>query len=94
MGPVAEKIREKLQRSFAPDQLDIIDDSARHAGHGGARPEGETHFNVTIVSTAFAGVGRLDRQRRVYAVLAAELDGPVHALQVRALAPGEAGQAR
>ena len=89
MGPVAERLRDKLQQSFEPERLDITDDSARHAGHSGARPEGETHFTVTIVSPAFAGVSRIERQRRVYGVLADELAGPVHALSVKALAPGE-----
>ncbi len=89
MGPVAERLRDKLQQGFEPEQLEITDDSARHAGHRGASPEGESHFSVTIVSPAFAGLSRVERQRRVYAALAEELAGPVHALSVKALAPGE-----
>lgn len=89
MGPVAERLRDKLQQSFDPERLEVTDDSARHAGHSGARPEGETHFTVLIVSPAFSGVSRVERQRRVYGVLAEELAGPVHALSVKALAPGE-----
>jgi BolA protein len=89
MGPVAERLRDKLQRGFEPERLDIVDDSARHAGHRAARPEGESHFSVTIVSPAFQGLSRVERQRRVYAALAEELSGPVHALSVKALAPGE-----
>ena len=89
MGPVAERLRLKLERGFSPERLEIVDDSARHAGHSGSRPGGESHFNVTIVSPAFAGVGRVERQRRVYGVLAEELAGPVHALSLKALAPGE-----
>lgn len=90
MGSVAETIRRKLEAAFAPRRLAVIDESARHAGHAGARPEGETHFRVEIVADAFAGLGRLERQRRVNAALAAELAGPVHALSIRALAPDEA----
>ena len=89
MGRVADRMRDALQRSFEPERLDITDDSARHAGHAGAHPEGESHFTVTIVSAAFAGMPRIQRQRRVYAVLSDELAGPVHALSLKALAPGE-----
>ena len=79
---MAERIRGKLQAAFAPERLVVTDDSARHAGHAGARPGGETHFTVEIVSPAFAGLSRIEAQRRVYAVLAEELAGPVHALSV------------
>ena len=89
MGSVAQRVREKLQLALAPQRLDVVDDSARHSGHAGAGDAGESHFNVTIVSPAFAGMSRIDRQRRVYAILAEELAGPVHALQLSALAPGE-----
>jgi BolA protein len=85
----AARIRRKLEGAFTPLRLEIIDDSHRHAGHAGARPEGETHFNVTIVSDAFTGVSRVERQRRVYAVLAEELRERVHALQLKTLAPSE-----
>ena len=91
MGAVSEIIREKLSHAFRPERLEIEDDSARHHGHGGARPGGESHFNVVIESAAFQGVGRVQRQRAVYAALKDELEGPVHALSVKALAPGEAG---
>ena len=67
---VAETIREKLTAAFAPAALSVEDESAKHAGHAGARPGGETHFNVRIVSDAFEGVSRVERQRRVYAALA------------------------
>ena len=89
MGSVAQRLREKLQHELQPQRLEITDDSALHAGHAHARPDGESHFRITIVSPAFAGVGRVERQRRVYAILAEELAGPVHALQLTALAPGE-----
>ena len=93
-GPVARALRAKLTAAFAPIELVIEDDSARHAGHhheGGidGRPGGESHFNVRIVSAAFAGQGRIARQRAINACLADELAGPVHALSVKALAPGE-----
>jgi BolA protein len=81
---VAERIRSKLEAAFAPVRLSVVDDSERHKGHAGHRPEGETHFNVEIVSAAFAGLSRVERQRKVYAALAEELAGPVHALSVAA----------
>lgn len=89
MASVTDLIRDKLTRAFAPSRLEVVDDSARHAGHAGAREGGESHFNVVIEAPAFAGVGRVARQRQVHAVLAEELAGPVHALSVKALAPGE-----
>lgn len=86
-GPVAAAMREKLTAAFAPVRLVIDDDSARHAGHSGAsRPDGragETHFNIEIVSAAFAGMTRVAQQRAVYGVLAQELAGPVHALALK-----------
>ncbi|MEQ8345596.1 MAG: BolA family protein [Sneathiellaceae bacterium] len=90
---VADSIEEKLRRAFAPDHLSVIDESAAHAGHAGVAEMGgaaqETHFQVHIVSAAFEGKPRLDRQRAINAVLAEELAGPVHALSIRAKAPGE-----
>jgi BolA protein len=90
MATVADGMRKKLQSAFAPSALDVIDDSASHAGHSGARAGGESHFTVKITSAAFAGVPRLQRQRQVYAALADDLAGPVHALSVQARAPDEA----
>jgi BolA protein len=86
---IADTMTQKLTARFAPIRLDITDDSARHAGHAGARPGGETHFSVVIVSAAFAGLGRVARQRLVYETLATELAGGVHALALTTLAPGE-----
>lgn len=86
---VAAAMRKKLTASFAPSRLDIVDESHRHAGHAGARPEGETHFAVTIVSGAFGGLGRVARQRLVYQALAELLATRVHALSLQVLAPGE-----
>lgn len=89
-GPISTIMREKLTEAFNPTRLELEDDSGRHAGHhheGGmdAREGGESHFNLTLVSDSFAGMGRVQRQRAVNAVLAAELAGPVHALSIRAL---------
>lgn len=91
MPSVAERMRAKIEAAFAPVELKIVDDSAKHAGHAGARPGGESHFTVSIVSAAFAGKGRVDRQRLVHAALAEELAGPVHALALVLRAPGEGG---
>jgi BolA family transcriptional regulator, general stress-responsive regulator len=94
-GPVAQKIRQTLTAALSPVALEIEDDSGRHAGHhheGGmdAREGGESHFNLRIVSAAFVGQSRLQRQRAVNALLADQLAGPVHALSIRALTPDEA----
>jgi BolA protein len=89
MGAVAERISRKLQDGLSPEALQVRDESAKHAGHIGARPEGETHFDVRVVSAAFAGLGRLERQRVVNTLLKEELAGPVHALSLKLLAPGE-----
>ena len=86
---VAETIRDKLTGRFAPSRLVILDESHRHAGHAGARPEGETHFAVTIVAAAFAGLNRVARQRLVYETLADELATRIHALSLTTLAPDE-----
>ena len=86
---VAETMRRKLTDRFAPTRLEIVDESHRHAGHAGARPGGESHFTVTIVSDAFTGLSRVMRQRLVYETLAEELRGPVHALALSTLAPAE-----
>jgi BolA protein len=94
-GPIATIIREKLTAALSPERLEIVDDSARHAGHhheGGmdGQPGGESHFNLTVVARSFEGQGRVQRQRAVNAVLREELAGPVHALSIRALTPDEA----
>lgn len=91
MTSYADRIRRKLTDALAPSRLDVVDESHRHAGHSGARPEGETHFNVTVVSAAFEGRSRVERQRMVYALLADELAERVHALALTTRAPQEAG---
>jgi BolA protein len=86
---VADTIRTKLTERFAPVRLEIADESHRHIGHEGARPGGETHFTVTIVSAAFVGQTRVARQRLVYQTLAEELATRVHALSLTTLTPDE-----
>ena len=86
---VADQIKHKLEQAFAPEFLDVADESHLHKGHAGARPEGETHFRIVVVSRAFDGLGRVARQRAVNAALADELAGPVHALAMRTLTPEE-----
>jgi BolA protein len=90
MGAVASTIHDKLTTAFAPTRLEVEDDSARHHGHAGATPGGESHFNVAIEAAHFKGLSRVARQRAVLAALADELAGPVHALSIKARAPGEA----
>lgn len=87
MGVVEERLREKLSSAFSPEKLSITDDSEKHRGHAGHREGGETHFTVEIVSEAFSGKGRVERQRMVNKVLADELAGQVHALSIKAEAP-------
>lgn len=91
---VEDTIRQRLSEAFSPTMLTIENDSARHAGHRAMRehdPEvpGETHFTVYIVSEAFTGKSRLERHRMINNALAAELAGPVHALNIKAQAPSE-----
>jgi BolA family transcriptional regulator, general stress-responsive regulator len=82
-------ITNKLREAFAPESLDVTDESYLHEGHAGHRPGGETHFRVYIVSTAFEGKSRIERHRMINAMLAAELAGSVHALAIKAQTPGE-----
>ncbi|WP_420559814.1 BolA family protein [Tepidicaulis sp.] len=89
---VAETMRNLLETALAPEVLEISDQSAKHKGHAGARPEGETHFNVFIVSPAFDGKSRIERHRMVNKAVAALMDNPVHALAVKAQTPAEAAQ--
>jgi BolA protein len=86
---VTEIITEKLRIAFEPTSFELIDDSESHRGHGGYREGGETHFRLRMTSAQFAGQGRVQRQRAVNKVLADELAGPVHALEMELRAPGE-----
>ncbi len=89
----ADEMRRKLIAAFAPDTLDIVDESAQHAGHAGHTPGGQTHFRVRIVAESFGGMSRIERQRRIYAALAQELSNGVHALALSAQTPAEASKA-
>jgi BolA protein len=82
-------IADKLAAAFAPQSLEVIDESHRHEGHAGHRPGGETHFRVHIVSEAFRGKSRIERHRMINRTLAGELAAGVHALAIHASAPGE-----
>ncbi|PPR22475.1 MAG: DNA-binding transcriptional regulator BolA [Alphaproteobacteria bacterium MarineAlpha10_Bin2] len=86
---VAQAIENKLSKELTPARLEIEDDSARHHGHAGARPEGESHFNVTVVSAKFEGMSRIERQRLVYRLLAEEMKTDIHALALTTLTPAE-----
>jgi len=87
----ADLISQKLTEAFAPQSLKVEDESHKHEGHAGARPGGQTHFRVYIVSPAFKGKTRLERHRMINETLTAELVGGVHALAIHASAPGEPG---
>lgn len=89
-GPVAAEIEQRLREALSPAHLAVINDSAKHHGHMGDNGSGESHFTVEIVADAFAGQGRIARQRMVNRALADLLAGRVHALAIRAKAPGEA----
>ena len=89
-GPVAAEITARLTEALAPTQLQVIDDSEKHRGHGGYNANGgESHFTVEIESPAFAGMNRVARQRAVNHALGDLLVERVHALAIRARAPGE-----
>ena len=85
---VAEEIRRRLG-TLAPSRLDLLDESAKHAGHAGAAPGGNTHWKLTIVSAAFAGNSTVARHRMIYAALGELMQNPIHALSISAKAPGE-----
>jgi BolA protein len=87
-GPVAAEMRRRLE-VLNPTRIELVDDSEQHRGHGGYNPAGESHFSLTIESPAFAGKGRVERQRMIYAALGDLMRERVHALSIRATAPGE-----
>jgi len=86
---VSETITKKLNAAFAPESIEVVDESHLHEGHAGHRPGGQSHFRVHIVSQAFAGKSRIDRHRMINAILADDLADGVHALAIHASAPGE-----
>lgn len=90
MTSYRQRIERKLTDGLSPQRLVVEDESHRHAGHAGHRPEGETHFRLLIVSAAFAGQSRVQRQRLVYDLLRDELSERIHALAMTTLTPDEA----
>jgi BolA protein len=88
-GPVAAEILSRLNSALSPTKVDLIDDSEQHRGHGGYNPEGESHFSLRIESPVFAGKNRVERQRMIYAALGSLMESRVHALSIKAKAPGE-----
>ncbi len=94
MSDRADRIRAALEAALAPTMIDVVDDSARHAGHAGATPGGQTHFNVLVVSSAFEGQGRVARHRLVNQALGPEFAGGLHALSLVLRTPAEAAHPR
>ena len=88
-GPVASEIRQRLTAALAPARLEVINDSARHRGHAGDDGSGESHFTVEIEAEVFRGRSRLERQRAVNAALGDLMQERIHALAIKAKAPGE-----
>jgi BolA family transcriptional regulator, general stress-responsive regulator len=88
-GPVATEMLARLSSALSPACIELTDDSEAHLGHGGYNPSGESHFSLRIQSAAFAGKNRVERQRMIYAALGDLMRERVHALSIRATAPGE-----
>jgi BolA protein len=88
-GPVASEMLARLSSALSPSSVELIDDSEQHRGHGGYNPAGESHFSLRIESPAFVGKSRVQRQRMIYAALGDLMQARVHALSIRARAPGE-----
>ena len=88
-GPVAAEMLRRLNSALSPSRVELVDDSEQHRGHGGYNPAGESHFTLRIESAAFAGKSRVERQRMIYAALGDLMRERVHALSIRASAPGE-----
>ena len=86
---VVEKITEKITKALKPTQISVEDESHLHAGHAGARPGGQTHFRITVVSDRFSDLSLVKRHRLINEALAEELQGPIHALAIKALSPDE-----
>ena len=88
-GPVATEMLRRLDAALSPTEIELVDESELHRGHGGYNPAGESHFRLTIESAAFAGKSRIERQRLVYSALGELMHERVHALSIRTNAPGE-----
>lgn len=89
MSTRTERMTTLLQQHYSPEQLHVADDSARHAGHAGAAPGGETHYRLLLVSDSFRGQSRIERSRGVHALLADEFAGGLHALELTLRTPDE-----
>ncbi len=89
MQNIAAAIHNMLNERFSPLHLQVVDDSAKHAGHAGAHEGGESHFSVKIVSEAFTGMNRVARHRAVYAAVQPLFDAGLHALAIDAKTPDE-----
>ena len=89
---IRDSLEHKIAEALSPDTLDIVDESHLHAGHAGARPGGDSHFKVLIVSNAFSGKSRVDRQRLINGLLADEFAAGLHALSLTTLTPEEAAR--
>ena len=88
-GPVATEMLRRLNSALSPIRISLIDDSEKHRGHGGYNPSGESHFSLEIESAGFVGKSRVERQRMIYKALGELMQERVHALSIRATAPGE-----
>lgn len=86
---VEESIRKKLEKALSPQALEIVNDSDRHIGHAGHDGRGESHFTLTVVSSRFSGLGRVERHRMINGILADELRTCIHALSIKAFSPDE-----
>jgi BolA protein len=88
-GPIAAEMLRRLNSALEPSVIELVDDSEQHRGHGGYNPAGESHFTLRIESPAFGGKSRVERQRLISGALGDLLESRVHALSIRATAPGE-----
>ena len=88
-GPVAAEMLARLNSALSPTNIALIDESEQHRGHGGYNPAGESHFSLTIESAKFTNKSRVERQRLIYSALGDLMKERVHALSIRAIAPGE-----
>lgn len=88
-GPVATEILKRLNSALCPTRIELSDESEHHRGHGGYNEAGESHFSLAIESAAFSGKNRIERQKLIYAALGELMHSRVHALAIRASAPGE-----
>jgi BolA protein len=84
-----ERIIAIITQALSPSHLELTDDSARHAGHAGASPQGETHYTLIVETSRFTGMGKVARHQEIYGLLAGEFKDGLHALSIQAFAPKE-----